>query len=107
MGFIDQELINMLYEPTQRLGAPEAFHGFINIFNDYLANELMDKLLLPVDMIWGEDDPWEPISEAQNWYSSKKCIRSLEIVSNAGHCPHDEAPEKVNQILLRLIQQAT
>ncbi len=104
---IDDHLINLLYQPTQRDGASEAFHGFINIFNDYLAPEIMKDLSLPVDMIWGENDPWESIIEAKKWFKSIQCIRSLEIIENAGHCPHDEAPEKVNKILLNLIQQAT
>ena len=103
---LDKKLISILHEPTKREGAPEAFHGFINIFDDYLAPELMNNLCLPVDMIWGQDDPWESITEAQNWFSSIQCIRSLSIIPNSGHCPHDETPEKVNPILLKLIQQA-
>jgi len=30
----------------------------------------------------------------------------LEIIDGAGHCPHDEMPEKVNPILKKLIQDA-
>ena len=67
----------------------------------------MKQLDIPVNMICGEKDPWEPISEAQDWFSYIKCIRSLEIIPNAGHCPHDETPELVNPILLKLIQDAT
>jgi pimeloyl-ACP methyl ester carboxylesterase len=104
---IDEDLINLLYQPTKGLGAPEAFHGFINIFNDYLAPELMKQLDIPVNMICGEKDPWEPISEAKDWFSYIECIRSLEIIPNSGHCPHDETPELVNPILLKLIQDAT
>ncbi len=104
---IDEELIYMLYKPTLGLGAPEAFHGFINIFNDYLAPDLMNQLDVPVDMICGQEDPWEPIAEAKHWFSYIKCIRSLEIIPNSGHCPHDETPELVNPILLKLIQEAT
>ncbi|KGG10671.1 putative alpha/beta hydrolase [Prochlorococcus sp. SS52] len=104
---IDEELINMLYRPTKRAGASEAFHGFINIFNDYLAPELMEQLSLPVYLIWGKDDPWEPIAEAENWYSSIKCIQSITIIKECGHCPHDENPEEVNPVLIKIIQQAT
>ena len=34
---IDNELIDLLYQPTQRNGAAEAFRGFINLFDDHLA----------------------------------------------------------------------
>ena len=104
---IDQHLIELLHSPSKRKGAKEAFRGFINIFDDHLAPELMKDLQTPVDMIWGEKDPWEPIEEAQKWLRAFKCIRSLEIIPGAGHCPHDEAPEHVNPVLARLIQQAT
>jgi len=103
---IDEELINMLYRPTQRLGASEAFHGFINNFDDYLAPELMKDLNIPVDLIWGESDPWEPVVEAKQWANSINCIRSLKVIKGKGHCPHDENPEIVNPILIDLIQQA-
>jgi len=67
----------------------------------------MKELDIPVDMIWGQKDPWEPVSEAEHWFSTIKCIRSLQIIPNSGHCPHDESPELVNPLLLKLIQEAT
>ncbi len=101
---VDEHLLKLLQLPSQRPGASEAFHGFINLFDDYLAPELMTNLKVPVDLIWGEKDPWEPIEEAQKWASSLKCIRSLEVIPGVGHCPHDEAPENVNLLLLKVIQ---
>jgi len=101
---IDDELVDLLYQPTQRDGAAEAFRGFINLFDDYLAPELMDKLNIPVDLIWGEKDPWEPISEAHNWKETIPCIGSMSVIEQAGHCAHDEAPNEVNLVLTRLIK---
>ena len=102
---IDDDLVNLLYQPTQRNGAAEAFRGFINLFDDHLAPQLMDNLSLPVDLIWGEKDPWEPIAEAKNWAETIPTVRSLQVITGAGHCPHDEAPETVNQQLLLLVQE--
>ena len=109
---IDDDLVDLLFQPTQREGAAEAFRGFINLFDDYLAPQLMEELKLPVDLIWGERDPWEPIAEAERWAQTLNCIQSLSVIHNAGHCPHDEAPDQVNPVLQRLInkqsiQQAT
>ena len=103
---VNLSLINMLYKPTRRVGASEAFRGFINLFNDYLAPEIMKDLTINVYLIWGEKDPWEPIEEAKLWFKSLKCIKSLDIIDNCGHCPHDENPEKVNSIILKKIQEA-
>jgi pimeloyl-ACP methyl ester carboxylesterase len=96
--------VNLLYQPTQRDGAAEAFRGFINLFDDHLAPDLMKNLSVPVHLIWGEKDPWEPLTEAQRWAERFKCICALDVIQGAGHCPHDEAPEKVNPLLLRLVQ---
>ncbi len=103
---IDEELIDMLFKPTQSKGAPEAFRGFINLFDDYLAQDLLKKLNKPVHLVWGEKDPWEPVKEAQKWYETFECVKSLDIIPEAGHCPHDEMPEKVNPILKKIIQEA-
>jgi len=103
---IDQELIDILFKPTQGEGAPEAFRGFINLFDDYLAPDLLKNSNIPTYLIWGEKDPWEPVVEAKKWFETFECIKSLNIISDAGHCPHDEMPEKVNPILKQIIQEA-
>ncbi len=103
---IDEGLVELLLQPTQRDGAAEAFRGFINLFDDHLAPQLMQELKIPVDLIWGEKDPWEPLVEAQRWAKRLPCVRSLSVIPGAGHCPHDEQPEKTNLILRhKLIKQ--
>ena len=103
---VNQELIELLFKPTQDKGAPEAFRGFINLFDDYLAPDLLENFKNSVYLIWGEKDPWEPVKEAQRWFKTFECIKSIEIIKDAGHCPHDEMPNKVNPILEKIIQEA-
>ena len=102
---IDDDLVDLLLQPTQRDGATEAFRGFINLFDDYLAPQLMEGLSLPVDLIWGERDPWEPLQEALHWRDSIPCVCSLTVIPGTGHCPHDEAPEQVNPVLRKILQR--
>ena len=105
---IDDALVSLLLTPSQRPGAAEAFRGFINLFDDYLAPLLLKDLSIPVHMIWGEADPWEPVQEAKEWKQKYDCIQSLMVIPHAGHCPHDESPKEVNkQLLLIINQQAT
>ncbi|MBL6739551.1 MAG: alpha/beta fold hydrolase [Synechococcus sp. BS301-5m-G54] len=101
---VDDALVELLFEPTRRNGAAEAFRGFINLFDDHLAPQLMQHLKVPVDLIWGEQDPWEPLPEAQRWAEQISCVQSISVISGAGHCPHDEAPDRVNPVLLRLLE---
>ena len=105
---VDDGLVSLLLKPSQRPGAAEAFRGFINLFNDHLAPDLLQTLSVPVHMIWGEADPWEPVEEAKNWAQQFDCIQSLLVIPRAGHCPHDESPKAVNErLMLILNQQAT
>ena len=97
---IDDALVELLLQPARRAGAAEAFRGFINLFDDHLAPDLMQQLTLPVHLIWGQRDPWEPLPEAQRWAETLACVQSLNVIPEAGHCPHDEAPELVNHLLL-------
>ena len=101
---IDDALVSLLLTPSQRPGAAEAFRGFINLFDDYLAPLLLKELSIPVQMIWGEADPWEPVQEAKEWKQKYDCIKSLMVIPHAGHCPHDESPKEVNSVLTRLIK---
>ena len=100
---VDDDLVELLYKPTQRPGAAEAFRGFINLFDDYLAPDLLKNLELPVHLIWGEKDPWEPIKEAREWANNFSCIKSLDVIPHVGHCPHDEDPDEANMLLLKIL----
>lgn len=98
---VDQELVELLVRPSRDGGAVEAFRGFVNLFSDHIAPQLLDQLELPVRLLWGAADPWEPLAEARRWSEQFDCIQELAVLEGVGHCPHDEAPERVNPILLR------
>jgi pimeloyl-ACP methyl ester carboxylesterase len=98
---VDQDLIELLLRPALQPGAVESFRGFVNLFRDHMAPELLPQLELPVRLLWGAADPWEPIAEARRWAESNSCIQELHELPGVGHCPHDEAPEQVNPVLQR------
>ena len=102
---VDKELVKILYEPTQRKNSREAFRGFINLFDDYLAPDLFEKVNIPIQLIWGEKDPWESLSEAIEWKKQFKNIKRLDVIEGAGHCPHDEDPEKTNMLINDFLQE--
>ena len=102
---IDKELIEILYQPSQRKNSKEAFRGFINLFDDYLAIDLFDKVDVPIQLIWGEKDPWESLNEAREWEKQLRNIKRLDIIYGAGHCPHDAETEKTNRLINEFIQE--
>ena len=101
---LDKELIEILYSPSQRKNSREAFRGFINIFDDYLATDLLNKIDTSIQLIWGEKDPWESLDEAKEWRNKFKNIKRLDVIKGAGHCPHDENPEETNYLVSQFIQ---
>ncbi|MFM7549839.1 MAG: alpha/beta fold hydrolase [Cyanobacteriota bacterium] len=100
---VDEQLISLLHRPSLDPGASESFRGFVNLFRDHLAPDLLEQLSrpepTPVRMIWGMADPWENHLEARSWLQKHDCIQALIELPQLGHCPHDEAPEQVNPIL--------
>ena len=44
----------------------------------------------------------EPLEEAK-WSEELKCVKSLDAIKNAGHCPHDEAPEEIIKLLRKYV----
>ena len=101
-GNVDDTLVKVLHDATQDPGASESFRGFINLFNDRLAPDILKELSTAVSVIWGSLDPWEPIAEAKAW-ETFSCIQSFDSLEGLGHCPHDEAPERVNPLLIERI----
>jgi pimeloyl-ACP methyl ester carboxylesterase len=103
-GNVDEELVRLLHRPATDPGAVESFRGFVNIFDDHLAPDLMAELRqVPVRMIWGSRDPWEDPAEARRWAATLPCVKELRVLEGLGHCPHDEAPERVNPLLVEWI----
>ncbi len=101
---VDAELVALLHGPSTEPGALESFRGFVNLFNDHLAPDLLTQIdrarpAVPVRLLWGAADPWEDPAEARQWAEEHGSIQELVVLPGLGHCPHDEAPELVNPIL--------
>ena len=59
----------------------------------------------PIQLIWGEKDPWESLNEAKEWKKNFSNIKRLDIIKGAGHCPHDEEPEETNKLICEFLQE--
>ncbi|HAX76023.1 MAG TPA: alpha/beta hydrolase [Cyanobacteria bacterium UBA11372] len=101
---VTDELIDMLMEPAVNPGAVDVFVAFTRYSSGPLPEDLLPILPCPAIMLWGTEDPWEPIAlgrELANYPQVKEFIP----IEGAGHCPQDEAPELVNPILQDWILQ--
>ncbi|NJK72765.1 MAG: alpha/beta fold hydrolase, partial [Synechococcaceae cyanobacterium SM2_3_60] len=95
---ITDELVDILLAPARTPGAADVFIAFISYAQGPLADDLLPLVTCPVHILWGENDPWEPIAKARAW-TRFDSVKDFVALPKAGHCPMDEAPELVNPYL--------
>ncbi len=95
---VSDELIEILLKPARDPGAVDVFVAFTQYSQGPLPEDLLPILPCPALILWGTDDPWEPIELGQA-YAEYPAVRQFIRLEGVGHCPQDEAPELVNPIL--------
>ncbi|NJO42406.1 MAG: alpha/beta fold hydrolase [Cyanobacteria bacterium CRU_2_1] len=103
---VSDELVDLLMRPATDLGAADVFLAFTRYSQGPLPEDLLEKLPCPALMLWGTDDPWEPIALGRD-LAKFPAVQQFIPIEGAGHCPQDEAPDRVNPILQAWIQQQT
>ncbi len=96
---VTDELIDILMKPALDPGAAEVFLAFTRYSQGPLPEDLLPRLQCPTVLLWGTDDPWEPVGMGEQLAQITTVDRFIPL-SGLGHCPQDEAPEIVNPILL-------
>jgi pimeloyl-ACP methyl ester carboxylesterase len=58
----------------------------------------LNELKIPVQLIWGADDPLFPLAHAERAHSMiERC--KLAVINGAGHTPQAERPDEFNRVL--------
>ncbi|MGH2415979.1 MAG: alpha/beta fold hydrolase, partial [Microcystaceae cyanobacterium] len=99
---VTDELVDILYQPSCDSGAQQVFASVLTAPAGPTPLELLERLQHPLLVLWGENDPWTPITGAKIYQERVTTHQNTEFYSipNAGHCPHDEKPEIVNALIL-------
>lgn len=95
---VTDELVSLLLEPAFDPGAVDVFLAFIRYSQGPIPEDFLPQLTCPTLIIWGKEDPWEPIELARA-YADYDAVEEFIELEGVGHCPQDEAPELVNPIL--------
>lgn len=103
---VTDELVDMLMAPAFDEGAVEVFVAFTRYSQGPLPEDLLPLLPCPAIMLWGAEDPWEPIQLGRE-FANYPQVEEFIPIEGVGHCPQDEAPELVNPILLDWIFPAS
>ncbi|OUC14387.1 MAG: alpha/beta hydrolase [Alkalinema sp. CACIAM 70d] len=100
---VTDELVEYLLAPARDPGAVDVFLAFTAYSQGPLPEDLLPQLTCPTLVVWGEEDPWEPISLGRA-FSQYPAVEQFIALPSVGHCPQDEAPELVNPIVQDWIQ---
>ena len=106
---ITPELIDLLHSPACQPGAQKVFATILSAPPGPRPSELLPQVTQPLLVLWGEKDPWTPISAAgiyQELAANAERNVTFEAIANTGHCPHDERPEIVNPLILNWLKTA-
>lgn len=95
---VTDQLVEDIYRPSCDLGALQVFASVFKSPQGETVDNLLKELNCPLLMLWGEADPWmncrERGAKFLQYYPSL-----TEYYLKAGHCPHDEIPEQVNELI--------
>jgi pimeloyl-ACP methyl ester carboxylesterase len=104
---VTDELVEMLYQPSCDLKAQQVFASVLSAPPGPKPTDLLPKIQHPLLVLWGDKDPWTPITGAKIYQERAILGQGLEFypIPDAGHCPHDENPEKVNELILQWLDK--
>jgi pimeloyl-ACP methyl ester carboxylesterase len=95
---ITDQLVEEIYLPSCDRGAAKVFASVFRTPQGEKIDVLLSQLTCPLLMLWGEGDPW--MNSTQRSAKFRQHYRQLtEHFIKAGHCPHDEVPEQVNDLI--------
>ncbi|MEH2417947.1 alpha/beta fold hydrolase [Nostoc sp.] len=95
---ITDQLVEEISRPAYDAGALDVFVSVFSTPQGEKVDVLLKQLTCPLLMLWGEADPWMNARErSQKFRQYYPELR--EHFLTAGHCPHDEVPDRVNQLL--------
>lgn len=95
---VTPELVEALVEPSRDPGAVEVFLAFVRYSQGPLPEDLLPQVSCPVLVLWGAEDPWEPIDLGRALAAVPQVEHFIPL-PGVGHCPQDEAPELVNPLV--------
>lgn len=84
---------------VRSLVSPRAF-----MTGEYDMTRRLNELKIPVQLIWGADDPLFPVAHAARAHSLIKRSK-LTVIEGAGHTPQAERPEEFNRVLDRFLRE--
>lgn len=103
---VTDDLIDLIYEPSCDPGAAQVFASILTAPPGPSPVELLPRVQAPLLVLWGEADPWTPITVSAIYEQLTETHPvTFTPIPDTGHCPHDENPEVVNRLMIEWLEQ--
>jgi pimeloyl-ACP methyl ester carboxylesterase len=101
---VTDRLVEEIRRPSLEKGAAQVFASVFQSPRGETVDALLQRLQCPLLLLWGEGDPW--MNTRERGAKFREHYPSLrEHYLPAGHCPHDEIPDRVNPLMRQWIQE--
>jgi pimeloyl-ACP methyl ester carboxylesterase len=101
-GAITDELVEILTTPAGDRGAARAFslilQAMVNPKFGPRVSAVLPEMEIPILLLWGRQDRMVPPMFAPKFAAMNARIKLIEL-EDAGHCPHDECADRVNEAI--------
>ena len=95
---VTEQLVEDIYRPSCDRGAADVFNAVFKTPQGEKVDVLLSKMQCPLLLLWGEQDPWMKARD-KGLQFRQYYPQLTEHYLQAGHCPHDEVPEQVNNLI--------
>ena len=103
--FIDKELFNLISIPSKRPSAARTLRAMClgmttrsnKLKSSFLLKVISNVKKVPFLLVWGEKDKFIPLNYGKRIAKLFPWVE-LKVISNSGHCVHDEDPQLFNKI---------
>ena len=99
----DRELLQLIARPARRPTAAQALRGMSQGMalrpRGATAPALLQRLQVPLLLVWGRQDRFVPLAIGRAIRTAHPTVE-LEVIESCGHCPHDEQPERLLELVL-------
>jgi len=110
--FIDKELFNIISIPSKRPSAARALRAMClgmatrsnKLKSSFLLKVISKVKKVPFLLIWGEKDNFIPLIYGKRIAKLFPWVE-LKVITNSGHCVHDEDPQIFNKISKQWIDE--
>ena len=95
---VTDQLVDDILRPANAPGAAQVFASVFKSPKGDNVDSLLARMSAPLLILWGEGDPWMNTRRRSEQFR-QHYPQLQEHFLQAGHCPHDEVPQQVNQLM--------